>query len=78
MQRELYSYRVRQWRPGSVKSRIIFSLGSTGSDLFYEISRPDPDSALDHVAMLMMAFVTDERDGLSVLDGDNGSVSPQD
>ena len=43
--------------------------GSSGSDPVHKISRSDPDSALDHVAMLIMVSGLDHGDELSVLDG---------
>ena len=41
--------------------------------ILYKISRSDPDSY-----RLIMVSGTDQSDGLSELDGDGGSTSPQD
>ena len=45
---------------------------SSWSDLVYKISRSDLDSNLDHMRSIMLS---DPKE-LCILDGDNGSVSP--
>ena len=46
--------------------------GSSWSDLVYKISRSDLESNLDHMRSIMLS---DPKE-LCILDGDNGSVSP--
>ena len=51
--------------------------GSSKSDLVYKICGPNPDSALDSHASIMVSG-PDQNNELSMLYGDDGSVSAQD